>query len=68
MTTVGVRCRQLRLQRRAMVPADTALRITALDPKRSSAGLAHQGTAAVAVVAIDVTCGVRGHDRRKASC
>jgi len=52
-----------------MVPADTALRITALDPKRSSAGLAYQGPATVdAVVAIDGTCGVREHDRRKASC
>ena len=66
MTTVGVAFRRLRLRGHAMVPADTALRITALDRHRSSAGLAHQGPAAVAVVAIDGTC-VRERDGRKAS-
>ena len=34
-------------------------------PDRSSAGLAHQGAAAVAVVAIDGTC-VRERDKRNA--
>ena len=67
MTTVGVAFRQLRLRGDAMVPADTALPITALDRNRSSAGLAHQGAAAVAVVAIDGTC-VRKRDKRNASC
>ena len=67
MTTVGVAFRQHRLRGHARVPAETALQITALDRNRSSAGLAPQGAAAVAVVAIDGT-GVRERDKRNASC
>jgi hypothetical protein len=50
LTTVGVDLRQPLLRSRAIVPARTALRITALGRDQSSAGLAGHGLATVAAV------------------